>query len=60
VANFNQIWHKSSLGGGIQLSSNEGQRPCPRGDNSKTSKDTLKFLKNLLHNHQAKINQTWY
>jgi hypothetical protein len=24
------------------------------------SKNTLKFLKNLLQNQQAKINQTWY
>jgi hypothetical protein len=36
--NFNQTWHKSSLGEGIQVSSNEGDCPSSRGDNSKTMK----------------------
>jgi hypothetical protein len=43
-ANFNQTWHKSSLGEEIQVSSNEGNYPSPRGDNSET-KNTLKSLK---------------
>jgi hypothetical protein len=34
-ANFNQTWRKSSLGKDIQVSSNEGDCPSPRGDNSK-------------------------
>jgi hypothetical protein len=34
-AKFNQTWHKSSLGEGIQFCSNEGGCPSPRGDNSK-------------------------
>jgi hypothetical protein len=32
-ANFIQTWHKSSLGGGIKVYSNEGQHPSLRGDN---------------------------
>jgi hypothetical protein len=32
---FNQNWHKLSLEGGwIQVCSNEGQHPSPRGDNT--------------------------
>jgi hypothetical protein len=38
LANFNQTWHKSSLGEGIQVCSNEGDCPSPRGDNSETVK----------------------
>jgi hypothetical protein len=37
-ANFNQIWHKSSLGKGIQVFSNERVNPSPMGDNSKRVK----------------------
>jgi hypothetical protein len=33
--NFNQTWHKSSLGEGVQVYSNEEWRPSLRGDNSK-------------------------
>jgi hypothetical protein len=58
-ANFNQTWHKSSLGEEIQVCSNEGDRPSPRGDNSETVKIHRKFFKNLLlQNQQAKFNQT--
>jgi hypothetical protein len=32
---FNQTWHKSSLGEGIPVCTNEGESPSPRGDNSK-------------------------
>ena len=42
---FNQIWHKSSLGEGLQVCSNEGDCPSPRGDNSKRVKIHWKFLK---------------
>jgi hypothetical protein len=31
--NFNQTWHKSSLGEGIQVCSKEGDSPSSRGDN---------------------------
>ena len=31
-----KTWHKASLCGGIQLCSNDGPRPSPRGDNSET------------------------
>jgi hypothetical protein len=31
-ANFNQTWHKSSLGVGISGYSNKGDSPSPRGD----------------------------
>jgi hypothetical protein len=37
-ANFNQTWHKSSLGEGFQVCSNEGDRLSPRGDNSERVK----------------------
>jgi hypothetical protein len=48
-------------GKGVQVCSNKGDNPSPRGDNSKRVKDTLKFLKHLLlQNQPAKINQTWY
>jgi hypothetical protein len=54
-ANFNQTWHKSSLGGGIQVCTNEGDCPSPRG-----GKNALKIFKNLLlQNQQAKMNQVW-
>jgi hypothetical protein len=45
--------------GGIQLYSNEGDSPSPRGDNSE-SKNTPKFLKNFLQNDLAEINQSSY
>jgi hypothetical protein len=42
---------------GIQVCSNEGGRPSPRG---RKSKSTLKFFENLLlQNHMVKFNQTW-
>jgi hypothetical protein len=44
-ANFNQTWHKSSLGGGILNCSSEGDCLSPRGDNSKRVKIHWKFLK---------------
>ena len=34
-ANFNQTWHKSSLGDEDLSFLNEGSRPFPRGDNYK-------------------------
>jgi hypothetical protein len=34
-ANFNQTWHKLSLGKGILNCSNKGQGPPQRGDNLK-------------------------
>jgi hypothetical protein len=37
-ANFNQTWHKSSLGEEIQVCTNEGDCPSPRGDNCETVK----------------------
>jgi hypothetical protein len=37
-ANFNQTWHKSSLGEEIQVWTNEGDYPSPRGDNCETVK----------------------
>jgi hypothetical protein len=42
-ANFNQTWHKSFLGEGIQVCSNEGDCPSPRGDNSKRVKISATF-----------------
>jgi hypothetical protein len=46
LSHFNQNWHKSSWGKGIQNCSNEGQHPCPRGDNSNlTGKVHWKFVK---------------
>jgi hypothetical protein len=52
-----QLWFA-----GIQVCSNEGDFPSPRGDNSETVKERWKFfLKNfLLQNQLPKINQTWY
>ena len=41
---------------GIQVCSNEGPYPFPRGDNYKIAK-----IKNLLlQNHWANFNQTWH
>jgi hypothetical protein len=42
---FNQTWHKSFLGEGIQVCSNEGDSLSPRGDNSKREVYTEKFKK---------------
>jgi hypothetical protein len=48
-ANFNQTWHKSSLGVGDSSLS------------KRKSKNTLNLFKNLLlQNQQTKFNQTWY
>jgi hypothetical protein len=60
-ANINQIWQKSSGGSVEDLSMFKSrERPCSRGDNSK-SKNTLKLFKNLfLQNQQANFNPTWY
>jgi hypothetical protein len=44
----------------IQVCSNKGDCPSPRGGNSKREKCTENFKKNLLQHQQAKINQTWY
>ena len=38
LANFNQPWHKASLGEGDSICSNEGPRPFPRGDNYEIAK----------------------
>jgi hypothetical protein len=59
-ANFNQSWHKSSVGKGIQNCTNEGQPPTPRGDNNKKVKILQKKFKNLLQNQLANFNQSWY
>ena len=37
-ANFNQTWHKASLGGGKQVCLNEGPRPFQRGEKCKNVK----------------------
>ena len=37
-ANFNQTWHKASLGEGNQVFSNMWAHPFPRGDNYKIAK----------------------
>ena len=45
----------------IQVCSNDGPSPFPRGDNYKNSENTLMKLKNLLlQNHWANFNQTWH
>jgi hypothetical protein len=60
-ANFNQTWHKSSLGEGILNCSNEGDCPSPRGDNHKRVKIHWNLKKNLLlQNQQANFNKTWH
>jgi hypothetical protein len=38
LANFNQTWHKSSLGKGNSKCSNKGPGPLQRGDNLKNAK----------------------
>jgi hypothetical protein len=44
-ANFNQTWHKSSLGkGDLSLLKKRGDNPSPRGDNSKRVKMHWQFL----------------
>jgi hypothetical protein len=47
-ANFNQTWHKSSLGTGNPNYSNKGPGPLHRGDNYKNG---VGSFKNLLQNH---------
>ena len=52
-ANFNQTWHKASLGDGdSSFCSNKGSRPFPRGDNGE----------NILTNFKDHLfkNQTQY
>ena len=45
----------------IQVCSNEGSRPFPRGDNYTYSENTLtKFENLLLKNHRANFKQTWH
>ena len=44
---------------GIQICSNEGPHPFPRGD-TKFSESTLTKFKNLLQNHWANVNQSWH
>jgi hypothetical protein len=44
---------------GIQVCSNQGDIPSPRGDNSE-SKNALEKLNLFLQNQIAKFNQTWY
>ena len=43
--NFNQTWHKASLGEGIHVNSNEGSRRFPRGDNNEIAKIHWRNLK---------------
>ena len=46
---------------GIQVCSNAGPRPSPRGDNRENVKLYWKSLKNLLlQNHMANFNQIWH
>jgi hypothetical protein len=47
-ANFNQTWHKSSLGKGNLNCLNKGPDPLQRGDNRKNG---VGSFKNLLQNH---------
>ena len=49
-ANFNQTYHKASLGDGIQVSSNEGKRSFSRGDtyNYEIAKINWRYLKILF------------
>ena len=47
---------------GIQVYSNEGPRPFPRGGNNEIAKKIhvfTKFKNLLLQNHWAYFNQTW-
>ena len=44
-ANFNQSWHKASLGKGIQICSIEGPRPSQRGDICEIEKIHRRLLK---------------
>ena len=45
---------------GIQVSSNEGHCPFPKGDNYEIAKTLTKFKNLLLKNHWANLNQTWH
>ena len=55
-ANFNQTWHKASLGSNR---ANEEQHPFLRGDDNEYRKHINKVW-NLLKNHMANFNQTWH
>ena len=56
-ANFNQTWHKASLGEGDSSLFKWRAPPFSKGRNSE---NTLTKLKNLLLNHWANFNQTWH
>ena len=43
--NFNQTWQKHPWVMGIHVSSNEGSRPFPRGDNNKIANIHFRTLK---------------
>ena len=46
---------------GIQVYSNAGPRPFPRGDNNEIAKKIFTKFKNLLlQNHLSYFNQTWH
>jgi hypothetical protein len=58
--NYNQLGtnhHGSGGWGWLNTSSNVEECPSLRGDNSK---NTLKIFQNLLQNHSAILNETWY
>ena len=58
---FSQTWHKAPLGEGIQVCSNGGSRPFPRGETYEIAKMYWQNFKNLLlKNHWANFNQTWH
>ena len=60
-ANFNQTWHKTSLGDWTQVYSNEGPSLFWRGDNYEIAKNTLTKFKNVfLKNHLSNFNKTWH
>ena len=44
----------------LQVCSNEGFNPSPRGDNHEIPKIHWRNFKNLLQNHWANFNQTWH
>ena len=59
-ANFNQTWHKASLGRGDSSLFRWRVKPFSKGRLLRNSENTLTKLKNLLlQNHWANFNQNW-
>ena len=59
--NFNQTWHKASLGEGDSSLFKRRAPPFSKGRNIRNSKNTLTNLKNILmQNHWTNFNQTWH